>query len=248
MYLSSLDLFQNPKQFKEALQVFVDAREKYGIDFNLRGLSRVDSFSNAMKEEPTFYDLIPKSGLKVVGFGVDGTTEEVWKSQHKGNKKLSDVDGAFETCASVGITPEALMVMGFHDKNGKPVDTKASLRKNVDFSISRAKSMNVVARPHVAKDMVPGNNGWKNPIWATQRQMLLDNPNLFRNLDFVALASELTHPDEEFRDNVNESYLDIVRTLTPSEHCVTSPLMPYTGKPSEDRISDAFNMLIPFDR
>ena len=138
--------------------------------------------------------------------------------------------------------------MGFHDSNGVPVDNQESLRKNVDYSINRAETMGVVARPHVAKDMVPGNNGWKNPVWEKQRQQLLENPELFRNLDFVALASEITHPDEEFRRHVNDAYLDIVKALTPTGHCVTSPLMPYTGDEHQDRISETFNMLVPFDR
>ena len=50
MYLTSLDLFQNPKPLRETLEIFTDAREKYGLDFNLRGLSRVDSFLNAINE------------------------------------------------------------------------------------------------------------------------------------------------------------------------------------------------------
>ena len=248
MYITSLDLFQNPRPFREALEVFAEASKRYGVKYDLRGLSRVDSFLTAMEVEKELYKVIPEAGLKVVGFGVDGTTEEVWRSQHKGNKRLSEVDGAFTLCSEVGITPEALMVMGFHDNNGVPVDNVESLRKNVDYSINRAENMGVVARPHVAKDMVPGNNGWKNPVWEKQRQQLLENPELFRNLDFVALASEITHPDEEFRQHVNDAYLDIVKALTPTGHCVTSPLMPYTGDEHQDRISETFNMLVPFDR
>ena len=248
MYITSLDLFQNPKQFREALEVFAEASRKYGIKYDLRGLSRVDSFLTALEAEPRLYGVVPEAGLKVVGFGVDGTTEEVWKSQHKGNKRLSDVNKAFTLCSEMGITPEALMVMGFHDSNGVPVDNQKSLRKNVEYSINRAETMGVVARPHVAKDMVPGNNGWKSPTWEKQRQQLLENPELFRNLDFVALASEITHPDEEFRQHVNDAYLDIVRALTPTGHCVTSPLMPYTGEEHQDRVAETFNMLVPFDR
>ncbi len=137
----------------------------------------------------------------------------MWKSQHKGNKRLSDVDRAFTLCSKIGITPEALMVMGFHDNNGIPVDTPESLQKNVEYSISRAETLGVIARPHIAKDMVPGNNGSKNLIWEKQRQQLLENPQLFRNLDFVALASEITHPNKEFRQQVNGAYLDIMFLL-----------------------------------
>jgi len=248
MYLTPLDLFQSPASFKETLRDFAAAKQAYGTDFSLRGLSRVDSFLNALKQEPELYDLIPTVGLQAVGFGVDGTTEEVWKSQHKGNKSLSKVDGAFAICKTLSITPEALMVMGFHDKKGLPVDTKDSLQKNVDFSITSAEQYGVVARPHVAKDLVPGNSGWENPVWSIQRSQLLAKPELFKNLDFVALASEITHPNPEFRDQVNETYLQIVRQLTPKGLCATTPLLSYTGNPKQDRIADTFNMLVPFDK
>jgi len=41
---------------------------------------------------------------------VDGTTEEVWKSQHKGNRSLSDADAAFGICRRLGVTPEASLI------------------------------------------------------------------------------------------------------------------------------------------
>ena len=248
LYLTSLDLFQNPQPFKEVVELFANTSKRYNIQYHLRGLSRVDSFLTAMKTEPKLYDLVPEAGLNIVGFGVDGTTQEVWKSQHKGNKRLSDVDKAFTLCSKIGITPEALMVMGFHDNNGIPVDTPKSLKKNVEYSISCAETFGVIARPHIAKDMVPGNNGWKNPIWEKQRQQLFENPQLFRNLDFVALASEITHSNNEFRQHVNDAYLDIIRALTPTGHCVTSPLIPYTTDEHQDRVADTFNMLVPFDK
>lgn len=247
-YLTSLDLFQTPDQFLGVLRTFAQARAKYQVDFKLRGLSRTDSFLEALDKERGFYEAIPAAGLSIVGFGVDGTTEKVWRSQRKGITSLSNADNSFKVSRDLGITPEALMVMGFHDQKGKPVETKANLRNNVEYSTKIAESMGVVSRPHVAKDMVPGNSGWTSPIWAVQRQRLLDNPTLFKNLDFVALASELTHPEEDFRDQVNDAYLEIIRTLTPSGHCVTSPLMPYTGSPLPDQIASTINMLVPFDR
>lgn len=248
MYLTSLDLFQNPGRFREVLREFSRAKQKYDTDFHLRGLSRIDSFLEAVKEKPEFYDLIPRSGLKTIGFGVDGTTEKVWRSQHKGNKSLSDADKAFELCKKLGVTPEALMVMGFHDQAGNPVDTPYSLNKNVDYSLDRAERYGAVIRPHVAKDMVPGNDGWHNPAWSVQHDRLLKYPQLFRNLDFVALASDITHPDPEFRQYVNRAYIEIVRRLAPHNLCATSPLLPYTGDRYADMQADMFNMLVPFDR
>ncbi len=248
MYITPLDLFQNRKQFREVLEIFADKNNKYNIEFELRGLSRINSFLSALEKEPKLYDLIPEAGLKFVGFGIDGTTAEVWKSQHKGNKNLSEFNRAFELCSQVGITPEALMVMGFHDQNGKPVDNLESLRKNVDYSIDIAETMGVIARPHVAKDMVPGNGGWDNPIWNKQRQQLLENPEFFKNLDFVTFASEITHPHEEFRHHVNSAYSEIVERLKPTGQCVTSPLMPYTGDESQDLEADNYNKQVPCDK
>ena len=247
-YLTSLDLFQNPAPFKGVLETFTQAKQKYGVDFRLRGLSRADSFLQSLREEPDLYSIIPSAGLRIIGFGVDGTSERVWRSQHKGIKSLSDADTSFEISRSLDVTPEALMVMGFHDSHGKPVDTSESLRTNFDYAVSCAEKKGVVARPHVAKDMVPGNNGWNNPVWAEQRARLFANPTLFRNLDFVALASEVTHPDAVFREQVNAAYTDIIRTLTPQGLCATSPLLPYSGDPEKDRVAETVNMLIPFDR
>ncbi len=248
MYLTSLDLFQTPSKFKNILAVFSSARERYGIAFDLRGLSRIDSFLNAPEQEPDIYRLMQEAGLRTIGFGVDGTSEKIWRSQHKGNKTLSDADEAFETCIAFGVTPEALMVMGFHDASGVPIDDTESLRKNVEYSLEVAEKYGVVSRPHVAKDVSPGNNGWTNPVWAHQRARMLENPELFKCLDFVAIASEITHPDEAFRRQVNEAYMDIITELTPRGLCGTTPIMPPTDDAYQTKVASVFNMLVPFDK
>ncbi|MFA4887557.1 MAG: hypothetical protein WC595_05055 [Candidatus Nanoarchaeia archaeon] len=246
LYLTSLDLFQTPAAVRNALNLFARTSQEYGIEFRLRGLSRVDSFLTALHQEPTLYNSIPEAGLETVGFGIDGTTQAVWKSQHKGLRTLSEADLAFATCMELGITPEALMVMGFHDKNGMPVDNKDSLQQNVDYSISSADTYGAVARPHIAKDLVPGNSGWKNPVWNEQRQQLLSNPHFFKNLDFVALASEITHPDPVFRAEVNYAYLQIINRLT--GRCATNPLLAYSNDPTLDEGVDNYNSRTPFDK
>ena len=58
-----------------------------------------------------------------------------------------------------------------------------------------------------------------------EKYELLSNPELFKNLDFVAYASEITHPDTEFRLDVNRVYNQIVNL--PGGNCKTSPIMPY---------------------
>ena len=52
-------------------------KEKYpSIEYNLRGLSRIDSFVNALEKVPELAPLTKRAGLKTIGFGVDGTTEK----------------------------------------------------------------------------------------------------------------------------------------------------------------------------
>jgi hypothetical protein len=247
MYLTSLDTFQNPARFKEVLKVFIAAKQAFGIDFRLRGLSRIDSFLNAMSTVPELYELIPKAGLKIIGFGVDGTTKEEWKSQHKGNKSLASADEAFSICKSLDTTPENLMVMGFHDKDGTPVGTEKTLQNDVEFSIDRALNYGVVARPHLAKDMVPGSKGWKSQVWERSRNKLLGDPDLFINLDFLMLGSEITHPNEEFRQAANRAFMEIIDTL-PEDLCTSNYLLPHTGDKERDKEIENYNRKVPIDR
>jgi len=253
MYLSSLDLFQNPDKFKDVLKVFAGAREKYGIDVRIRGLSRIDSFLRAMKNKPEFRKLIPAAGLYCIGFGVDGTTVEVWKSQHKGNWSLADSDQALKLCKELKVTPEALIVLGYHSNSGYEGDNAESLKKDAGYAIESAKRFGAVARPYVAKDCAPGNDGWVEPRWSGQVSHILNNPILFKNLDYAALASDVTHPDPGFRGRVNEAYMKIIDMLRKDGLCATVPVAPYKdGSGAFDKewneASDKFNALVPFDR
>lgn len=247
MYLSSLDLFQTPDKMLEVLEDMGKARESYGMDFDLRGLSRVDSFLDAVKKYPEFHEVIKYSGMNTVGFGIDGTTDYVWKSQRKGRMSLEEADSAFWLCKTMGITPEALMVMGFNTIGERKGDDEESLRKNVEYSLSRAERYGVVCRPHVAKEFYPGTDGWEDSYWECQKEKLLDNPELFRNLDFVAYASEITHPDPDFRHKVNEAYGEIINSLDGT--CTTSPIMPYRENDrSWNFYAEQFNRRSAFDR
>lgn len=252
MYLSSLDMFQNPKEFINFLRTFANARKKYNVDISIRGLSRVDSFLKAMEKDPELYELIPAAGLVTVGFGIDGVTEEVWKSQHKANKSLLESDQAFKICRRVNVIPEALLVLGFHENNGYSGDTPESLKFTAEYAEYIATRFGTVARPYVAKDFAPGNHGWKDARYAARRKHVLEHIHLFKNLDYAALASEVTHPDPAFRAYVNESFMKIIDRLRPQGLCVTSPVMPYrdgTGmfdKEWNDG-ADTFNSQVPFD-
>ncbi|MBI5392717.1 hypothetical protein HZA96_02505 [Candidatus Woesearchaeota archaeon] len=253
IYLSPLDAFQNPADFKKKLEEIIAVKKRYDVQLQLRVLSRIDSFINALQAEPYLAELVQSAGISIIGFGVDGSTEEVWRSQHKGYKSLRQVDEAFSQSKKLGITPEALLVMGYHSSGKQKGDTKESLQKTVSYAINRAEELGVVARPHIAKDFVPGNDGWNAIQWQAQKEIILNDPKLFKNLDFVAFASELTHPDPEFRALVNDAYLQIIKRLTPQGLCTTSPLQPYMVSNSFvaeawNKAVDMYNKEIPFDR
>ena len=247
MYLSSLDLFQSPQNLAEVLEVFARTSADSGVEYELRGLARIDSFLRALDRVPELYDLIPQSGVKVVGFGIDGTTEKVWKSQHKGQKSLSKIDEGFDKCTEVGITPEILMVMGF------PEDTLGSLAKNYAYTVARAITHGAVARPYVAKQFTPGNAGWNNPKYQREIEMLLDNPRLFVDLDYAIMGSPLTHPNPVNRVLSNMAYVALVATLEPFGRNATYPLVPRLHENGilsrvRNRVADYVNRVMPFDK
>jgi hypothetical protein len=251
LYLSSLDLFQNPTKFKGVLQLFARARQKYNLDIRTRGLSRGDSFLNALKKVPALDEIIPNSGLQTIGFGVDGIDQKTWADQNKRNKSLYDFERTFKTCRKMKIAPESLMVTGFHD----PDSYKGSIEKlerTVQYAIKWAEDYGAVCRPHVAKDCSPGNDGWQSSKWAPLRARLVENPELFKNLDYLMEATELSHPDIEYRAHVNDAYWKIIDTLTPRGLCATVPLKPYRNKGAYVRESndaaETFNAQMTFDR
>ncbi len=251
MYLSSLDLFQNPKLLSESLQLFAAVQKEYGVTLHLRALSRVDSFLNAMHDYPQLKKASHEAGLEMVAFGVDGTTEQIWKAQHKSQKKLSDVDSALSLCKDLQIKPEMLMVMGF------PQDTFYTLLHNYFYTISRAIEYGAVSRPYLAKSFAPGNEGWNDPkkkeIFADQIEQIIQNPELFYNLDFAAFGSRLTHPNNYNRFISNLFYGALIATLEPFGCNTTYPLFPY--RQEDGVLSKVYNMaakklnsLLPVDR
>jgi hypothetical protein len=103
------------------------------------------------------------------------------------------------------------------------VDTEQSLRHAYDFVEAMVNTYGAVPRPHIAKQFIPGNDGRSNPRFQKEVSMLIENPILFQSLDFTALASTLTHPDNEFRDMVNYYYLEMCKL--PGN--TTRPIIPY---------------------
>ncbi len=237
-YTSSLDLFQNPEEVAKYLQAIASAREATGIDIKVRCLACMASFLRAAKKIGNFGDLIRRSGLWCIGFGVDGTDEQVWKLQKKGHNHLSDVLTCLDLCGDLNVRAEILLVFGF------PQDNVRTLWTNVVNSMRFARGWeNTVLRPYLAKPFVPGNEGWSTGMAGVQDTV--ENPEKFFNFDFCAIGSRLTHPRLWHRWACNAAYLGIIIMLTPFNACVTSPLLPQGNGSSLRRLA---NRLMPVDR
>lgn len=206
VYLSNLDLFQTPVQLRAFAETVITVRNRYSsVGLNMRGLSTVQSFLSAHDSCPEVISLMVTAGLERVGFGVDGATEEVFRRTKKAQQTPTTCVMAIQTAREVyGLTPETLMVFGHVG-----VDTEDSLRAACSFTEWALERFGSLPRPHVAKSVIPGNEGWREEGSRQVRQHLLENPNLFQVLDFTATPSPLTHPDDRFRDSVTQSFLKI---------------------------------------
>jgi 2-iminoacetate synthase ThiH len=211
-YLSNLDLFQTPA----ALGTFaagVDAVKKQHPDFTLdiRGLGTIHSFLDTAENYPGVMEALIKAGLKRVAFGVDGITPDVWKKIGKTHNfsgfKEEELDSkakkAIRVAKELGITTELLMLFGH---NG--ADTEASMAHATEFTREMLREYGAIPRSFVAKDIVPGTEAWYDPKNSRTVDTLIEHPELFQALDYLAIASPLTHPDEEFRKLTNKYFLE----------------------------------------
>ena len=101
-----------------------------------------------------------------------------------------------------GMTPEILMVFGH-----PTADTEESLGAAYQVTRMVIGAYGAVPRPHVSKDFVPGNNGWRSPEHSDAVESLLQHPEAFQSLDFTALPSPLTHPNERIRELATKYFL-----------------------------------------
>lgn len=239
-YASSLDFFQNPQQVVKYLEALTKIQEEYRIRIQVRCLCGMASFLEASKTIPDFGSLLERAGLWCIGFGVDGTDESVWRAQRKRNT-MSDVGRCLKLCDKLDIHTEILMVFGFTE------DTGRTLLRTARTSIALAtKWPRVVLRPYLAKEVVPGNDGWLTRI-ATVNQ-IVDNPHQFYNLDYCTIASSTTHPRFWHRFMCNTAFLTICAVLAPFGKCVTSPLLPQGENGIYGLLAKLTNRLMPFDR
>lgn len=203
IYLSNLDLFQTPSKLYEFAIRVKKIITEHEFTFRFRGLATVDSFLKLHKNHSELINLLTEIGLERVGYGIDGATAEVFKKTKKPQTAQMCLD-AIRLTSEYQIIPETLMVFGHNNK-----ENEDSLIKAVEFSSQMLHKYNSYPRPHISKDIVPGNNGWadiknKNILHTFYKDILL-----FQNLDFTALPSKVTHEDDEFRDLVSKYFITI---------------------------------------
>ncbi|MBI5414024.1 radical SAM protein [Candidatus Peregrinibacteria bacterium] len=205
IYMSNLDVFQNPRKLNDVAEVICELREKYSFLIRLRGLSSVDSFGEARKKSPETIEKIIRAGLHTVGFGVDGWGEDVWKHLRKFQNTPERCIGAIRSAREdFGLTPEVLMVFGHNKK-----DNAESLEAAYAITNEMVEKYYAIPRPHVSKIFVPGNDDWGDPYYENAVRQLLTFPKTFQSLDFTALPSALTHPDPVLRELTTQYYLKI---------------------------------------
>ncbi len=242
-YATSLDFFQNPKIVAGYLEEVGRIQSETGIKIKIRCLCCASSFLHAAKVvgELRLKTLIQESGLWCIGFGVDGADADVWKAQKKRQNNLNEIKDCLDLATRMNIRSEILLVMGF------PQDTLKTLAKCVINSVRYVSHWpNIMLRPYLAKELVPGNDGWKsgNPAVNT----FISDPKKFYNLDFCAIGSKSTHPSFMHRMWSNLSYLTIIGIFTPLGKCCTSPLLPQGDAGLYGRFAKFFNRIVPMDR
>ncbi len=205
IYLSNLDLFQNPMILYQFADGVARLKKKYSFfDIRLRGLSNSRSFLNTHKNYSYIIRRMVDAGLEQIGFGVDGATPKVYKQTRKPQSVQESLD-AVRICSDVyGMIPEILMVFGHNN-----IEDEDALSLAVKFCKDMQAEYGAVPRPHIAKDMVPGNDGWINLNNIEVKKKYYKNPMLFQNLDFTAIPSPITHPDIAFRDLVTKYYKSV---------------------------------------
>ncbi|MEA3031983.1 MAG: Radical superfamily [Sphingomonadales bacterium] len=230
-YLSNLDLFQTPA----TLSRFVDSARSVTVAFpnhklRFRGLSTTNAFMSVYRKSPELIHKFAEVGLEQVGFGIDGATPEVWRAIRKPHSKSNCLDAIAVAREVFDLQPEALMVFG-HDGH----DDARSLSLAVSTVKFLSDQYGAIPRPHVAKGLVPGNDGWVLGDGGWQKPFLLEYPWAFQFLDFTCLPTDLTHQDPDFRAAVKTSFLEICEM----PNCLTQYVLPEDRRLPREQYTEA---------
>jgi hypothetical protein len=248
-YLSNLDLFQTPSALSEFAKCVLAIRKQHEhFTLDIRGLATVDSFLKLEKTQPRIIEDLVHAGLGRVAFGVDGITPAVWKKIGKSHnfsgfdekEKDSKARLAIHLAREHGITAELLMLFGH---NG--ADTEASMQYAISFTREMMDVYHAIPRSFIAKDIVPGTEAWYDSKNKHVVETFIEHPRLFQALDYLAIASPLTHPDEHFRHLTNRFFLANANlaALTKGDKPLYSTLLRDDGKGVERYYGGFYNEL-----
>lgn len=200
MYLSNLDLFQTPEKLGEFARIVLGLRHDHaGFEVGMRALATAKEFLATHENSPqVIHDMIA-AGLHTVGFGVDGATPQQWQAIRKGHNNSHACLEAVRVAREVyGLTPQALTVFGFDSER----ETPEYLQASYDYLKLMVEKYGAIPRTHVAKEFLPGSEGWRQPAHRERIELLMQRPEFMQALDITALPSSITHPNPEFRERV----------------------------------------------
>jgi hypothetical protein len=236
LYLSNLDLFQNPANLSYFAEHVIYLKKQHpAFSLHLRGLSNVRSFLHTHKTQSNTIVMMMEAGLERIGFGIDGASPRIWKENRKPQNKSECIQAISIARKTYGLIPEALMVFGYAGS-----DNPKTLQLAYDFAKCMYDKYEALPRPHVAKDIVPGNDGWRNPHNRFIVDYLIHNPILFQNLDFTSLPSPITHPNGENRKSIIHHFTNLCNL----PYSLTRYVKPYICNMSDTELGDIrnFNM------
>ena len=215
MYLSNLDVFQTPEVLGKFASLVLALRRKYpGFEYRIHGLAITSSLVRTRKQFAHVLRDIKDAGFHTVGLGVDGGDDETRRLVHKGFVNDGNVLESMAICNEFDITPETIMVFG------GPRETQQSLDNAVELTGKLQEKFGAVPRPHVFKDLIPGNKYWNEtaftPRAKERKEIMFADPRYCQAQDFKAMASSLSHSNETQRGMVNESYVKMTN-MCPDE-------------------------------
>lgn len=205
LYLSNLDLFQKPYRLKRFAEIVLDIKRRHpGFTIGMRALSTAKHFVHWSTFKPKIVQSIVDAGLHTVGFGIDGSSSKTWAEVGKEHNTRDNCIRAIRIAQQeYGMTPEALMVFGHAKEN------ESDIRRDEEFSRFLYEQYGAVPRPHIAKDLIPGNLYWLMRENKTRVDFLMRNPEYFQSNDFTALASSVSHPIASQRRAINTSAIRV---------------------------------------
>lgn len=200
VFMSNLDVFQNPAQLENFAGMVLETFPKRPA-FKFRGLATFASFLKMADLHPDVLSQMIRAGFHNVGFGVDGYGNNVWRSTRKPIRSEASCLRAFDLCKTFGIQAEALMVTGHAG-----LDTQESLESAYRFLEFLAREKGARPTPYVSTPCIPGSEGWKDPKYTGVVNTVLEKPWTFQALEFAGRANPLKGHSTDTAEAVNACF------------------------------------------